>query len=183
MSRIGFISLALVLTASACVTNNGDDEMGGGGGSGSGSGSGGGGGGGGGEVAPHEGRWFYAETTLISSNCPSTVDQGSPGEFAIENSTLAGFTVVPEDGTAPFACALTGSSYDCPDRATYVQDFRPTFDAVLTVRATAAGAFSSATRATGQQDAIASCQGTQCASIGGAALPCTFTVDYVVRAF
>ena len=88
---------------------------------------------------------------------------------------------MPNDGTAPFTCSLNGSAYNCPDRAAGVQDLRPAVDALITVRAVANGTFSSATRATGRQEATATCAGTQCAATG-ASFPCTVRVDYVIQA-
>jgi hypothetical protein len=178
--RTTIACFALALTASACIIHEGEDGPGTGNGSGSGSGSGSGGG----SVTPHSGRWFYDETTPVSSNCPGIINQAEAGDFRIEQSTSAGFRVEPEDGTAPFPCTLSGTSFDCPERASDTQDYRDDgFDAVVTIHATAQGTFSSPSRASGRQDATVSCTGTQCNALAAGALPCHFTVDFVIQAF
>lgn len=197
MNRIALVSL-LALTASACHSVEGDDSPGGGGGgggdgdvdggvgSGSGSGSGSGDGSGdgdGGSITPQAGRWFYDEITPVSSNCPNIIDEGQAGAFAVTQVSAAGFLVVPEDGADPFACTLTGAAYDCPDRVSHVEDYRPAADAVITIHAIASGTFASPTRAAGRQIATVGCAGAQCNSFGVGQLPCTFTVDFVVRAY
>ena len=178
--RTAIACFTLVLTASACVIHDGaDDGGGGGGGGGSGSGSGGGG-----SVTPHAGRWFYDETTPVSSNCSTIINQGEGGDFGLDQSSSAGFRIIPEDGTAPFLCTLSGTAFSCPERASRTTDYRANgVDAVVTIHATAQGTFSSATRASGRQDATVHCTGSQCATLGGGALPCMFTVDFVVQAF
>lgn len=166
MSRIPIIGFVLALSMSACVNNNGDDddEMG--------SGS---------AIAPRQGQWGYAEKTPVTSNCPSNLP-GEAGNFLIDQSSIAGFRVVPGDGTAPFNCTLNKSAFSCPNRAAAMQDYRPQFDAVVTVRATANGTFSSDIRATGRQDATVECVGVGCAAVPGAMFPCNFTVNFVIAA-
>lgn len=132
-------------------------------------------------VTPRVGGWEYDEVTPVSSTCPGNLQQTGTGAFAIDTSSSQSFHVVPNDGTAPFTCTLTGSAYSCPDRAAGMQDLRPAVDAVVTVRAIASGSFSSATRASGRQEATATCAGTQC-NATGASFPCTVKVDYVIQA-
>jgi hypothetical protein len=132
-------------------------------------------------VTPRIGGWEYDEVTPVSSTCPGNLSQGGTGAFAIDQSSTSSFHVVPNDGTAAFTCTLNGSAFDCPDRAAAVQDLRPQVDAVVTLRAIARGTFSSATRATGRQEATATCAGTQC-SATGASFPCTVKVDFVIQA-
>jgi hypothetical protein len=174
LMRTTLVCFALALTASACVIHE-DDQGPGTNPPPPNNGS----------VTPHSGRWFYDETTPISSNCPSIIDEGQgAGPFGIDQSSLAGFRVLPEDGTAPFLCTLSGTGFDCAERAAHTEDYRDNgIDAVVTIRATAQGTFSSASRASGRQDATVSCTGTQCAAYGGAALPCDFAVDFIVQAF
>ena len=132
-------------------------------------------------ITPKIGAWGYDEVTPVSSTCPGNIQQGGTGTFAIDSSSSTSFHVVPNDGTAPFSCSLTGSAFDCPERATATQDLRPALDAVVTVRAIAKGTFSSSTQATGRQEATATCAGTQC-SATGATFPCMAKVDFVIRA-
>ena len=132
-------------------------------------------------VTPRVGAWDYDSVTPISNTCPASLRDGGTGAFAIDASSSTSFHVIPNDGTASFTCTLNGSAYDCPDRAAAVQDLRPGIDAVITMRATARGTFSSESRATGTQDATATCAGTQC-SATGVTFPCMAKVDYVIRA-
>ncbi len=184
MSRLAITSLVLTLSfVAACTTNEG---AGGGGGSGSGSGSGGGGGGGGGgvvTVSPQAGEWFYAEHTPVSTTCPGNVDSGEAGDFVIDSVTASRFRVIPADGTAPFACTLTGgTAFSCPNRVTQTQPY-PTIDATLTVHGTISGTFSAADRASGRQQATVDCTGTGCIGLAGGQLPCQYQVDFVVSAY
>ena len=178
MSRIAIIGVALSLSLSACVleVNDADGDI-----DGSGDGSDDGS-----DtdilIAAQEGRWFYEETTPVSSTCPTNLDTGEEGHFLIAQSSTAGFRVIPNDGTDPFPCTLSGAKFSCPERASHVEDFRPSVDAVVTVHAIANGTLSSSTRATGRQQATVDCAGSQCGSFG-ASLPCAFTVDYVIRAY
>ena len=132
-------------------------------------------------VTPRTGAWDYDQVTPVSNTCPGNLQQTGTGAFAIDQSSSSSFHVIPNDGTAPFTCNLTGSAYNCPDRAAGVQDLRPAVDAVITVRAIANGTFSSSTRATDRQEASATCAGTQC-SATGASFPCMVKVDYVIQA-
>ena len=141
------------------------------------------GGGGGVTVSPLAGEWFYAETTPVSTTCPGNLDNGESGDFVIDSVTASGFRVIPADGTAPFACTLTGgSAFSCPNRVTQTQPY-PNVDATLTVHGTISGTFSAANRASGRQQATVDCAGTSCASLGGSQLPCQFQVDFVVSAY
>jgi hypothetical protein len=130
------------------------------------------------DVLPRAGAWYYEESTPVHNTCSQAV-QGEDGSFGIDNVLAGSFHVIPNDGTTPFTCSLTNGSFDCPDRAWETRDLRPSVDAVLTAHGTAAGTFSSTTRATGQQKATVTCTGTACASLG---LPCTFDVNFVIVA-
>lgn len=132
-------------------------------------------------VTPKVGAWEYDEVTPVSRTCPGNLQQGGTGNFAIDQASATSFHVVPADGTPNFTCTLNGSAFDCPDRLTNTQDLRPSIDAVITVRAVARGTFASAVRATGMQDATATCAGTQCA-LAGATFPCTVNVNFSIRA-
>ncbi len=139
-----------------------------------------------GSLTPLAGRWFYDETTPVSSNCPGIINQAqAPGDFRIGTiSTAAGFRVIPDDGTAPFQCTLSGKAFSCPERLADTLDYRNDgVDAVVTIHADARGTFSGANRASGRQEATVDCSGTQCAAYGGSALPCHFTVDFIIAAF
>lgn len=131
-------------------------------------------------VTPELGPWGYDEVTPVSSTCPGTVMQGGTGAFAIDNASSTSFHVIPNDGTAPFTCALSGAAFDCPERATAMQDLRPAVDAVFTARAIATGSFASSTQGSGRQEATVTCAGAQCAAAG--TFPCTVKVDFVIRA-
>jgi len=129
-------------------------------------------------IVPHAGEWHYAEVSPISSNC-AVGDDGTVGNFVIASPSAAGFTVI--DGESdPFNCALSQNSFNCPNRAWYTEDLRPDIDAVLTAHATAQGTFSSATRATGTQEATVTCTGSACSLAG--TWPCGFKVSFEVRA-
>ena len=133
-------------------------------------------------VQPKAGGWHYAETTPISSTCPANTPTGANGNFVIDQVTAASFHVVPNDGTAPFTCTLSGGQFDCPDRAAATEDYRPQVDAVLTAHATADGTLTSTTRATGRQRATVSCAGTQCDALGPNTFPCSAEVSFVIEA-
>ena len=80
--------------------------------------------------------------------------------------------------------ASKSRAFDCAERASDTQDYRDDgFDAVVTIHATAEGTFSSPARASGRQEATVSCTGSQCNSLGAGALPCNFTVDFIIQAF
>ncbi len=132
-------------------------------------------------VTPKVGLWGYDEVTPVSRTCPGTIDQGGTGTFGIDSSSPTGFHVVPNDGTAPFSCTLSGAAFDCPDRASATEDLHPQFDAVVTAHAVATGNFATATQASGRQEATVTCAGTQCAATG-IQFPCTIKVDFVIRA-
>jgi len=132
-------------------------------------------------VTPKTGAWEYNEVTPVSSTCPQSISQAGTGAFGITTSSTAGFHVVPNDGTAAFDCTLNGSAFNCPDRAAAMNDLRPQIDAVLTARAVANGTFSTATAASGSQEATVTCTGTQC-NATGASFPCTFKVNFKIRA-
>ena len=116
----------------------------------------------------------------MSSTCSVGTTHGESGDFFIDELAAGSFRIVPGDGTAPFTCASTGASFQCPNRASFVMDYRPSVDAQLTVHATVTGAFSDGGHATGKQDATVDCAGTQCGTLGP--LPCAFTVDFAIRA-
>lgn len=131
-------------------------------------------------VTPKIGAWGYDEVTPVSSTCPGNVQQGGVGTFAIDAASSTSFHVVPNDGTAPFTCTLTGSAFACPERATAMQDLRPAVDAVYTARAIATGTFASSVQGSGRQEATVTCAGAQCNVLG--TFPCTVKVDFVIRA-
>jgi hypothetical protein len=131
-------------------------------------------------VVPRTGAWGYDEVTPVSSTCPGNVMAGGVGTFGIDTASSTSFHVVPNDGTAPFTCSLSGAAFDCPERATAMQDLRPALDAVYTARATARGTLASSTQGSGRQEATVTCAGTQCSVLG--VFPCTIEVDFVVRA-
>lgn len=133
-------------------------------------------------ISPRTGPWDYDETTPVSTTCPTSVNKGEAGAFAIVQATPTSFHVIPNDGTDEFTCTLSGNRFACPDRAFHIEDLRPGFDAVLTARATANGTFSSTTRGTGRQDATVDCVGTSCAALGANTFPCQFAVDFVIKA-
>lgn len=129
-------------------------------------------------VVPVEGEWYYLDVTPISSNC-SAGDDGTAGDFGITAASAAGFTVI-DGSTDPFTCSLSGGAFNCPNRASAVEDLRPTYDAVLTAHATAQGTFSSATRGSGTQEATVTCTGSACSLYG--TWPCNFKVSFQIAA-
>src|SRR5688572_1204455 len=133
-----------------------------------------------GNVTPQTGAWFYDEVTPVSSTCPANISNGT-GAFGIDSASSSSFRVIPNDGTPSFTCTLAGKAFDCPTRAAATEDYRPGFDAVVTVNALANGTFANSTQASGRQEATVSCAGTQCAATG-ATFPCTIKVDFVIRA-
>jgi hypothetical protein len=191
MIRFAFVGVALAVFA-GCVNNGPGDDQGDGSdngsdkGSGSGSGSGGGsngsgsgsGSGGGGAISPRAGAWLYGEITPVSTTCGPSTPTGEAGPFAIDQVVPASFRIIPGDGTAAFTCTTTGAKFSCPNRASFVKDYRPGLDAMLTVHATATGTFSDVDHATGRQTATVDCAGSQCGVVG--TLPCGFTVDFKI---
>ena len=129
-------------------------------------------------ITPQTGAWSYSEVTPVSSTCARSVSNGT-GAFAIDQASSSSFHIVPNDGTAPFTCTLNGKAFDCPDRAAAMEDLRPGIDAVVTVRATAKGNFTTASQATGRQEANVTCVGTACGALGA---PCKQIVDFTIRA-
>jgi hypothetical protein len=180
MSRITSLGLVLAFVVSACVVNEkGDDQTGDDSGSSS-TGSGSTGGGSSGNVAPRLGGWHYTGVTVVSNTCNSNVNRGEAGNFAVDQGTATSFRIVPNDGTAPFTCTLSKGAFTCPDRVSFVQDNRPSIDAVVTIHVTAEGAFPDATHGTGSQDGTVNCVGTACSVLGP--WPCTFTQGFAIRA-
>lgn len=181
MSRIAIASFALAASlVTGCIIhdNRGDDtgdDVAADAGTGSGSGQGSGG-----TISPTTGRWYYDEVTQVATTCPTGVNHGEAGDFGIDQVAAASFRVIPVDGTDPFTCSLTGTSFACPNRASFVQGYP---GATVTVHSTVTGVFSTASRATGHQDATVDCVGTGCAALGAAAFPCTFKVHFTVAAY
>jgi hypothetical protein len=180
MTRIASIGLALATAAACTVNNNGDDDgnrpdRDAGTGSGNDSGSSGT------PISPSAGLWTYSETTPVSSTCRTDVAHFEGGNFVIDQVVPAGFRIVPGDGTSPFTCNSNGAQFNCPNRIAFVQDNRPSVDAVLTVHGTVTATLTDATHGTGQQAATVDCAGTQCALFG--TLPCQFTVSFVIKKF
>jgi len=161
--------LGLVLVLSACNNNNSGDDTPGPDAAPQ------------GNVTPKTGAWNYDEVTPVSRTCPGTIQQGGTGGFGIDSSSSSMFHVLPNDGTAPFTCTLSGKAFNCPDRAAGMQDFHPQFDAVVTAHAVASGNFASNTEASGRQEATVTCAGSQC-SATGIQFPCNIKVDFVIRA-
>jgi len=179
MSRITLLGVVLAFVASACVVaDNGDDKTNDEGGSSSGSGSSGSGSSG--NVAPKLGGWHYTGVTVVSNTCNPNINQGEAGNFGIEQGTATSFRILPNVGTAPFTCTLSKGAFTCPNRVSFVQDNRPSIDAVVTIHVTADGTFSDATHGTGSQDGTIDCVGTACSALGP--LPCTFRQDFAIRA-
>ena len=136
--------------------------------------------GGGATVAPKVGTWSYSEVTLVHNTCNPNVNNGEAGNFAIDQSSLTSFHVLPNDGNMAFTCTLDSGSFDCPNRIAQVYDYRPSVDAVATIHVDANGTFSSATSATGSQDATVDCAGSACSAYGP--FPCTFSQDFAIQA-
>jgi len=129
-------------------------------------------------VIPRAGSWYYAEITPVSNTCGAQIGQAENGSFAIDQTSATGFRVLPQDGSDPFLCSLSGSAFNCPDRAAGSRDLG-TIDATVYYRATAHGTFSNPIRATGSQQATVTCMGTQCNALG-VTFPCNFSVNYVI---
>ena len=90
------------------------------------------------------------------------------------------FHVLPNDGGMDFNCSLASGAFDCPNRLAQTYDYRPSYDALVTIHVDANGTFSSSTRATGSQDATVDCTGSSCSAYG--TFPCDFTQDFVIVA-
>jgi hypothetical protein len=131
-------------------------------------------------VAPKVGSWSYEQVTFVRNTCNSSLDPGEGGNFAIDQSSLTSFHVLPNDGNMAFTCSLDTGAFDCPNRIAQVMDYRPSVDAVATIHVDASGSFSSASHATGSQDATVDCTGSACAAYGP--FPCTFTQDFSIQA-
>ena len=129
-------------------------------------------------VSPSAGGWIYGEQTEVSSTCSATTPHGQAGGFAIDQVTASSFRVAPNDGTPAFTCTSNSGGFSCPNRATFVMNYRPAVDAVVTVHATASGVFHDPSHGSGRQNATVDCAGTQCAAIGP--LPCQFAVDFAI---
>ncbi|HSD86630.1 MAG TPA: hypothetical protein VLB44_03920, partial [Kofleriaceae bacterium] len=56
----------------------------------------------------------------------------------------------------------------------------PSFDAIITMHASASGTFSTDTRGSGRQTATVACTGSSCGQLG--TWPCNFKVDYQIAA-
>ena len=132
-------------------------------------------------ISPLAGTWTYGELTPVSTTCNTTLAQGESGPFAIDTVTASSFRVVPNDGTVPFTCTSgANGQFNCPNRATGKIDLRPSLiDAQLTIRVTATGVFLDNSRARGKQDAVVTCAGTQCSSVGP--MPCGFVVNFAAH--
>lgn len=172
MSKITLVGSVLVLvvacTSNTTTTNHPD------GGSGSGSGNGT-------AYVPKIGPWSYSQVTLVSTTCSQNVNNGEAGNFGIDSASSSSFHVLPNDGNMDFSCSLANSAFDCPNRIAQVYDYRPSFDAVVTIHVDANGTFTSSTRASGTQDATVDCSGAGCSAYGP--FPCDFTQDFVIQAF
>ena len=129
-------------------------------------------------IVPAEGEWYYADVTPVSSTCIAG-DDGIAGNFAITSPSASGFTVLDGE-TEPFNCSLSNNAFNCPNRAWYTEDLRPSVDAVLVAHASAQGTFSSSTRGTGTQEATVTCTGSACSAAG--TWPCGFKVSFEIRA-
>ena len=169
MSKITLVGIVFI---TACVSNSTTPGGGGGGG--------GGGSGGGSLVEPKLGTWDYSQVRLITTTCSQNVNNGEAGNFAIDAATTASFHVLPNDGNPDFTCSLSSGNFACPDRIAQVYDYRPSFDAVVTIHVSAQGMFSSSTAGTGSQDATVDCSGTACDAYGP--FPCDFTQDFSIVA-
>ncbi|MCW5807723.1 MAG: hypothetical protein KIT31_35550 [Deltaproteobacteria bacterium] len=131
-----------------------------------------------GDVIPSAGTWRYNEVVPVSGTCPTQITQVEAGDFVIDQTSATGFRIVPDDGTAPFRCSLAArGAFDCPDRAAFTRDLRPSLDAVVDAHAVADGTFASPAAGAGRQMATVACTGSQCGALG-AAFPCTFSVDF-----
>lgn len=128
-------------------------------------------------ILPIAGTWDYGETSTVTGSCNASLTHFEDGAFNVGPISTQSFTVTPRDGTAPFICKsnLT-EGFICPTRATLSFDFRPNFDARVTVNAVASGRFLDSRHVTGKQDAIISCTGSQCSLIGPN--PCGYVVNF-----
>jgi hypothetical protein len=155
------IALGITLVLAACTSNGtvADDDD---------------------DVVPATGAWSYADTP-VSDTCPGDVKTEESGAFAIDQVSAAGFRIIPNDGSDPFTCDLSGADFNCPDRVKDIEDLRPSVDAVITVHASATGSFSSDLAGTGSQNANATCAGNDC-DIQGDVFPCSASVHFTIHA-
>lgn len=198
MKTCSILALCIPLALAGCVVQGDDDDGDGGdtgdsgdGGDGGDSGDGDGGdsgdsgdGDGSGAVEPRTGVWDYSEYAPARNDCglPSTYGNGGGG-FGLVNHGDGTFTVIPNDGTDPFDCALDGADFSCPDRATEEAPVEQGLDATLVGQASAEGTFSNPENGAGTQTARIECEGGDCGVVEAATgvdFPCTLEVAFVI---
>lgn len=130
--------------------------------------------------ALEDGAWVYSETGSSVDCGQAPTPTNGFGDFAVEASSGDGFTVVPNDGTDPFDCDLSGSAFLCPDRLVDTAS-QGGFDAQLEAFVEVEGTVLSSTSVQGEQQGRLECTGSDCAAAAGffgATFPCTFDIQF-----
>ena len=130
-------------------------------------------------IQPQSGTWKYSEYTASTNTCNSKeIISNGDGTFKLTNKGDGTFQVEPNDGTDPFPCNVTGTSFNCPERAAQEVSVR---GATAKAKVIVTGTFASATSASGTQKGTVTCTGANCdaaAKLLGITFPCTFNVKF-----
>lgn len=129
------------------------------------------------EIVPATGSWDFVEGTLVENSCGEMLSISS-GLFELVNNDDGTFTIDPQDSEVSFDCNLDGAAFECPER---VQSSFVANMALIDIRLSESGTFSSNTAASGRRSGTASCEGEGCSAVGtllGASFPCTAVVEF-----
>jgi hypothetical protein len=129
-------------------------------------------------IVPETGLWRYMELRVAEDTCDTSALPTS-GDFEITRADEDGFTVSTRDDNPNFDCSISGSSYDCQDQTfTFEAD---NVEAVVTVRVSTSGTFSSPTATSGDRTTLAQCSGAACSTVEtvlSTSFPCHRTVEF-----
>lgn len=131
------------------------------------------------EVEPVTGTWTIVNSAPSMNTCGDAAEASS-GDFLLTNNGDGTFTVDPQDGTEAFHCTIDGDAFTCPERLQETVT-QAGIDAKVDIKVSASGTFSSNTAASGQQDLVAVCTGSQCGLVESAlgfTLPCGATAPF-----
>ena len=137
---------------------------------------------------PQEGLWAYMEGAEVVDDCD--INEGpvqDDGNFTLADNGDGSFLVTPEDGTAPFACTLSGMSFPCTERFFGESDMgKMGLDALITITGVVDGNFTDAAAMAGFQTLTGACTGNDCSwleKLVGYTFPCTVSVEFAATAF
>lgn len=131
------------------------------------------------EIVPATGTWDFVEGAIVENSCGEMLSISS-GLFALENNDDGTFTIDPQDSDVSFDCELDGTAFECPER---VQSSFVAAMALIDIRLSESGTFSSNTAASGRRSGTATCEGEGCSAVGnalGTSFPCTAALDFTV---